>query len=56
MKCDIPGTYVITGILKNGKQFKPIYTLTPQHYNIWRGTIWKVNDNRTRTRIKTYYN
>jgi hypothetical protein len=32
--------YVITGKLKNGKRFTPIYTNTPQHYNIWEGTIW----------------
>ena len=32
--------FVITGILKNGRRFKPIYTKTPQHYNIWKGSIW----------------
>ena len=38
--------YVITGILRNGKRFKPIHTDTPQHYNIWRGTIWRIVDNK----------
>jgi len=27
--------YCITGILKNGRRFKPLYTNTPQHYNIY---------------------
>lgn len=34
--------YIITGILKNGKRFKPITTNTPQHYNIWQGSIWEL--------------
>lgn len=34
--------YVITGVLRNGKRFTPIHTITPQHYNIWRGTIWRL--------------
>jgi hypothetical protein len=33
--------YVITGITKRGIRFK-INTDTPQHYNIWKGTIWKI--------------
>lgn len=38
--------YVITGILKNGKRFKPITTMFPWHYNIWQGTIWKLIDGK----------
>jgi len=34
--------YVITGILKNGKRFNPIYTTSPQHYNIWKGSVWEL--------------
>jgi hypothetical protein len=37
------GQFVITGTLVNDKRFRPIYTKTPQHYNIWKGTIWKVD-------------
>lgn len=48
--------YVITGILKNGKRFKPIYTLTPQHYNIWRGTVWFINADATRRKQYEIYN
>jgi len=47
--------YIITGILKNGKRFKPIHTSTPQHYNIWKGSIWKVINNK-RKLIKIIYN
>lgn len=41
-----PTIYVITGRDKEGKQFEPIYTTTPQHYNIWVGTLWKLVDGR----------
>lgn len=44
--------FVITGCLKNGRRFKPIYTQTPQHYNIWKGSIWKLDDNNKRTLVK----
>lgn len=37
--------YKITGILVNGKRFPPIFTYTPQHYNIYKGTLWiKINN------------
>jgi hypothetical protein len=39
---DKPKHYIITGILRNGKRFKPIHTTTPQHYNIWQGSLWEV--------------
>ena len=44
--------YVITGILKNGKRFAPIYTLFPRNYNICKGTVWRINDKGRR--IKQY--
>ena len=28
--------YKITGTLVNGKRFSPIFTNTPQHYNIYK--------------------
>ena len=48
--------YVITGITKNGKRFKPIHTKTPQHYNIWKGTIWVILSNGKRKRLQTINN
>lgn len=33
--------FLITGTDKNGNPFK-IHTETPWHYNIWKGTIWKL--------------
>ncbi len=39
-------TYVITGKLYNGKRFLPITTTTPQHYNIWQGSIWLIKDGK----------
>lgn len=47
--------YVITGTLKNGQRFKAIYTDTPQHYNIWKGTLWKLEGGK-RKKVKEYYN
>ena len=47
--------YVITGILKNGRRFKPFTTRTPQHYNIWNGTIWELIDGK-RKLVKRIYN
>jgi len=52
--------YTITGKDKSGKRFT-INTDTPQHYNIWQGTLW-INSNEIskktgipkRKRIKTY--
>lgn len=48
--------YVITGILKNGKRFDPIYTNTPRHYNVWKGILWKLNRDGTRKLVKRYRN
>lgn len=45
--------YIITGKDRSGKRFNPIWTATPQHYNIWSGTLWKYV-NGVRKRIKVY--
>lgn len=47
--------YVITGTDRSGKRFAPIHTDTPQHYNIWKGTLWKLVDGK-RKLVKHYYN
>lgn len=46
--------YVITGKDKSNKRFAPITTTTPQHYNIWSGSLWKILDNGKRKLIKRY--
>lgn len=46
--------YLITGVDKQGKRFC-IRTTTPQHYNIWRGTLWDVT-NGIRKKIRSYEN
>ena len=55
MDIDISNTYTITGILRNGKRFKPIHTITSQHYNIWRGTIWKIDSEGKRKLVTKIY-
>ena len=45
--------YVITGTDRNGRRFK-IETATPQHYNIWRGSLWAVKENGRRILVKRY--
>lgn len=45
--------YIITGTLRNGKRFKAIHTDTPQHYNIWCGTLWKLVKGK-RKKVLTY--
>jgi hypothetical protein len=47
--------YVITGKDRSGKRFEPIYTKTPQHYNIWNGTLWYQKEGK-RKKIKEYFN
>jgi hypothetical protein len=44
--------FEITGIKKNDKRFKPIKTITPQHYNIWKGTIWIIGIDEKRKVFK----
>lgn len=48
--------YVITGTGRNGKRFDPIHTNTPQHYNIYKGSLWELKENGKRKLIKRYYN
>lgn len=48
--------YVITGTLRNGRRFKPIYTDTPWHYNIWCGTVWRLDETGKRKMVKRVYN
>jgi hypothetical protein len=48
--------YVITGILRNGKRFKPIYTDYPKHYNIWHGTLWKLLENGKKKKVAQIIN
>jgi hypothetical protein len=45
--------YIITGVDKNNKRFVT-YTETPQHYNIWKGTLWQLQKDGSRKRIKEY--
>lgn len=52
----MPTKYVITGTLKDGKRFAPIYTDIPQHYNIWKGTLWEILENGKRKKVKEYFN
>ena len=47
--------YTITGVDRAGKRFI-INTNTPQHYNIWKGTLWLNNKDGTRKRFMVYYN
>jgi len=49
-----PIIYVITGYDRAGKRFKKI-THYPQHYNIWKGSLWQLVDGK-RKLIKRYYN
>ena len=46
--------YVITGVLRNGRRFNPINTDTPQHYNIWRGTIWKLVNGKRKLVVRIW--
>lgn len=48
--------YVITGRDRSGKRFAPIHTDTPQHYNIWQGTVWEVTEDGKRKRVREIYN
>ena len=50
----IKSKYMITGTDRRGKRFS-ICTNTPQHYNIWRGTLLKVDKNK-RKKIGEYNN
>jgi hypothetical protein len=54
-KKKLTNKYRITGIDKQGRRFTPIDTTTPQHYNIYRGTLWQLYDDGSKKFIKTYY-
>ena len=47
--------FVITGVDANGKRFKPIKTNTPQHYNIYKGSLWKIKEDGKRKLVKRYF-
>jgi hypothetical protein len=46
--------YIITGIDRQGKRFR-IETETPQHYNVYKGTLWHKVINGKKKLIKRYY-
>jgi hypothetical protein len=47
--------YIITGIDRQGKRFR-IETETPQHYNIYKGSLWlKCTVTERKKLIKRYY-
>lgn len=51
-------TYVVTGVLKNGRRFKPMeYSSLSSALciNLWRGSVWEVKNGK-RKRIKSVYN
>jgi len=48
--------YLITGTDRAGKRFR-ISTDTPQHYNIWQGTLWSVDPSTgKKKKVMSYYN
>ena len=48
--------FVITGVDRNGRRFEPIKTNTPQHYNIWKGSLWRIQEDGNRKLVQRYYN
>ena len=48
--------YKITGVDRNGKRFKPIYTNFPKHFNIYCGTVWNILPNGKLTKAYNVYN
>lgn len=51
-----PKRFVITGTNVNGRHFKPIHTNNPQHYNIFRGSVWVIQPNGKRKLAYRIYN
>jgi hypothetical protein len=47
------GYYIWTGVDVRGRRFTPIRTKTPQHYNIYKGSLWKevIIDNKIRKKL-----
>jgi hypothetical protein len=44
--------FEITGKDRSGRRFK-VSTTTPQHYNIWSGSLWEIIDGK-RKLIRRY--
>ena len=44
--------YIITGIDRDNRRFK-IETITPQHYNIYKGSLWEIVEGKKKL-IKRY--
>lgn len=49
-------SYVITGKLRDGTRFKPIFTKHPYHYNIYEGSIWEIKEDGKRKLINRICN
>lgn len=51
--------YIVTGILTTGKRFKAIHTdsyIYAISINLYRGSVWEVDENGARHLIKRVYN
>ena len=48
--------FVITGVDRRGTRFAPIHTSFPRCFNIWRGTVWELNEDGSRTKSYSIYN
>lgn len=51
--------YVITGILPDGRRFKPIHTTNYAYargHNIWNGTLWEVTPDGSRHKLHRWFN
>lgn len=46
--------YLITGVKLNGERFR-IITATPEHYNIYRGSLWLLTESGKKL-IRRIYN
>ena len=47
-------SYLITGVKLNGERFR-IVTATPEHYNIYRGSVWLLTESGKKL-IRRIYN
>lgn len=51
--------YEVTGVLVNGKRFSPIETTSLDHalsINLYRGSVWEVRQDGTRTLLSRVWN
>ena len=51
--------YEVTGVLVNGKRFKPIRTTSLDHalsINLYRGSVWGVREDDTRILLSRVWN